>query len=82
MKKKFTIICEMEERWIDHFMSMLYMMQNYGNLGHSGILGFYSDGDGDFRPKFISDIEWNKVEPFEPNDRPTLSGIEYLYDAG
>ena len=82
MKKTFTITCEMEERWVDHFMSMLHMMQSYGDLGHSGILGFYSDGDGDFRPKFDTDIKWSEVEPFKPNDRPTLSGMEYLYDAG
>ena len=82
MKKTFTITCEMEERWVDHFMSMLHMMQSLGNLGSSRILGFYSDGDGDFRPKFSSDIEWEEVTPYEPNDNPTLTGVKYLYDAG
>ncbi len=82
MKKKFTITCEMEERWVDHFMSMLHMMQSLGNLGSSRILGFYSDGDGDFRPKFTSDVEWEKVTPYEPKDNPTLTGVKYLYDAG
>ena len=82
MKKTFTIACEMEERWVDHFMSMLHMMQSLGNLGSSRILGFYSDGDGDFRPKFSSDIEWKEVTPYEPKDNPTLTGVKYLYDAG
>lgn len=82
MKKTFTITCEMEERWVDHFMSMLHMMQSLGNLGSSRILGFYSDGDGDFRPKFSSDIEWEEITPYEPKDNPTLTGVKYLYDAG
>ena len=82
MKKTFTITCEMEERWVDHFMSMLHMMQSLGNLGSSRILGFYSDGDGDFRPKFSSDIEWEEVTPYEPKNNPTLTGVKYLYDAG
>lgn len=61
MKKKFTIEVEMEERWIDYFMSMLNRMEHLGNLGASRTVSIYSDGDGDFRPKFITDIDWEKV---------------------
>lgn len=82
MKKSFTITCEMEERWINHFMSFLHMIQSYGNLGHSAALAFYSDGDGDFRPKFTSDIKWERVDGMSTETFPTLSGVEYLYDAG
>ena len=81
MKKTFSITCSMEERWIDTFMSMLNKMESNGNLGHSEIIGFYSDGDGDFRPEFTSDISWNKVECIDI-ERPTLSGLGILYDAG
>ena len=52
MKKQFTISAEMEERWVPTFISMLNTMEKYGNIGHSEMLGFFADGDGDFRPKF------------------------------
>ena len=48
----FNIIVTMSERWIDDFCSMLNWTQSCGNLGHSSLVGFYADGDGDFRPKF------------------------------
>ncbi|PNZ09048.1 hypothetical protein CD144_02115 [Staphylococcus equorum subsp. linens] len=62
VNKKFTIEVEMEERWIDCFMSMLNKMEHLGNLGASRDVSIYSDGDGDFRPKFKADIDWEKVE--------------------
>ena len=33
MKKKFTIEVEMEERWVNEFMSMLDKMEYLGDLG-------------------------------------------------
>ena len=62
MKKKFTIEVEMEERWIDCFMSMLDRMERLGRLGSSRTVSIFSDGDGDFRPKFKSDVDWEEVE--------------------
>ena len=50
--KTFTVECTMEERWIPEFYMFLATMQTNGEMGHSELLGFYSDGDGDFRPKF------------------------------
>ena len=49
---RFTINVEMSERWIPQFLAMLKTMQTYGNLGCSRTVAIYSDGDGDFRPKF------------------------------
>lgn len=74
--KKFTIEVEMEERWIPHFMSMLKYMEWLGNAGSSRTVSIFSDGDGDFRPKFQADIEYQNVEPKreEEGDR--------FYDAG
>lgn len=62
MKKKFTIEVEMEERWIDCFMSMLNKMERLGRLGASRTVSIFSDGDGDFQPRFKSDVEWEKIE--------------------
>lgn len=50
--RTFTVECTMEERWVPEFYAFLNRMQQDGVLGHSELLGFYSDGDGDFRPKF------------------------------
>ena len=60
-KVKFTIECEMEERWKDYFLSFLKTMECFGQMGHSELLGFYSDGDGDFKPKF--DFKETKYTP-------------------
>lgn len=60
-KVKFTIECEMEKRWKDYFLSFLKTMECFGEMGHSELLGFYSDGDGDFKPKF--DFKETKYTP-------------------
>lgn len=79
IKKTFTIECTMEERWIDTFCSMLKKMENNGNLGHSEEVGIYSDGDGDFRPKFKIETDFKKVEPIR-FDEVNIS--RSFYDAG
>lgn len=62
MVKEFNINVKMEERWIPSFQSLLITMQKMGIQGSSGLLGFYSDGDGDFRPRFEFDIPVTTVE--------------------
>ena len=62
MIKEFNINVKMEERWIPYFQSMLTTMQRFGSAGASRLIGFYSDGDGDFRPKFEFDIPVQEVE--------------------
>ncbi|HBZ80936.1 MAG TPA: hypothetical protein DEP07_11185 [Brevibacillus sp.] len=74
--KKFTIEVEMQERWIPHFMSMLEYMQQLGEIGSSRNVTLYSDGDGDFRPKFKADIEYETVKPVHD------SAGSRVYDAG
>ena len=58
--KTFTIKVTMNERWIDDFCSMLHWMQSCGNLGHSSLVGFYADGDGDFRPQLEQNTKRRK----------------------
>lgn len=55
MRKEFIITGSMEERWIPYFFGMLERMEHNGNIGHSEMLAFFSDGDGDFHPKFNLD---------------------------
>ena len=78
MKKKFTIEVEMEERWVNEFMSMLDKMEYLGDLGASRTVSISADGDGDFKPKFKTDVAWTRVRPkgadYDLNDNH--------YDAG
>lgn len=77
---KFTIECEMEERWVGYFVAMLKQMEKLGNIGSSCTVGLYSDGDGDFRPKFITDIETDK-KPFTIMDEKSNRHM-IIFDAG
>ena len=80
----FSINCIMKKRWIPHFLAMLNYMEQLGNLGGSRIVSLYSDGDGDFHPKF----EWLgneyvlslKKEDL-PNPKEDIYG-DRTYDAG
>lgn len=47
-----VIDAKMEERWVGQFIGMLEQMQLLGRIGASRTLAFFSDGDGDFNPKF------------------------------
>jgi len=77
---KFTIECEMSERWTPYFLAMLTHMQNLGNIGSSRIVCLYADGGGDFRPKFSWDEKFNElVDSVKPE--PSCSG-NVLFDAG
>lgn len=78
-KIKLNIKAEFEERWLDDFCSMLKWMESCGNIGHSSLVAFYSDGDGDFRPKFKFNKEFKIKEPCQKN---CLIKIEHIYDAG
>lgn len=93
MEKNFNINVTMEERWIPHFLSFLKYMQSFGNQGHSAQLGFYSDGDGDFRPRFNFNIPYDNSNVFpitksqiikkkELYNSPNYGIPEYLFDAG
>jgi hypothetical protein len=76
-KKKFTVECEMNERWIPHFLGMLKYMQQLGSLGSSRNVTFYVDGDGDFHPKF----SWPADLP-EPAKSISERNGDRTYDAG
>lgn len=79
-KKKFTIECEMNERWVPHFLGMLKKMQQLGSLGSSREITFYADGDGDFRPKF----NWDTTlpEPAKALELEAYPDHGYTFDAG
>lgn len=81
-KKTFVIQCKMEERWIDDFCSMLKYMEFCGNAGHSAAVGFYSDGDGDFRPEFKILEDYNKKHGYFAKKGKELPDLEVIFDAG
>lgn len=74
------IKCTMRERWVSTFLGMLKRMQYLGAIGSSRHVTIFSDGDGDFRPKFeiMSMEEYNG-----PFDEPAREeGGNTLFDAG
>lgn len=73
----FTIKATMPNRWIPHFLAMLKSIEHNGNIGHSGAVGIFADGDGDFHPKFI----WDKALPSGAKPAKT-DEVGVLYDAG
>jgi hypothetical protein len=75
--RKFIVECEVPERWVDDFCSFLEHLERNGNIGHSALVGFYADGDGDFRPKFTINTEYSKTQ-----GRKTEWTPEAMYDAG
>jgi len=76
-KTTFSITCTMNSRWVPHFLAMLKYMQQLGGLGGSRKVAFYSDGDGDFRPKF----EWDTNLPSNATPIKDEDGNR-TYDAG
>lgn len=77
---KFTINVTMKDRWVDDFCSLLKWMEHCGAVGHSSFVGFFADGDGDFRPKFDISI------PFQQKDGIPKDEIQWkpeiMFDAG
>lgn len=83
--KTFNITVTMNERWVDDFCSMLKWMEHCGNIGHSSITGFYTDGDGDFRPKFEIDADFKEKRGYfarEMTEGKELPELEVIFDAG
>ena len=79
--KTFTVTCTMRERWIPHFLGMLKKMEQLGGLGGSRNVTLYSDGDGDYRPKF--DWKWENKDEMPVPAKPVkdVNG-DTTFDAG
>lgn len=82
---KFKIEVEMKDRWVPHFIGMLNKMQYLGSIGSSRCVCFYSDGDGDFNPRFTF-IGENLPSEAQPLDGEILKKnpikCDFFYDAG
>lgn len=74
---EFNIKVRMKERWVNDFCSFLKYMERCGNIGHTCVVGFMADGDGDFRPEFIIDEEFELTEGIRKERIP-----EVIFDAG
>ena len=75
---EFTINVTMQRRWTREFLSMLRFMEHLGNLGGSRFVAIYSDGDGDFRPKF----KWPENIPDTTTALVTKEIEAIVFDAG
>jgi len=74
---EFSVRCRMRARWVPHFLAMLRYMQRLGSVGASRRVSLFSDGDGDFRPRF----EWDGSLPSGAEPRRDEGGNRE-YDAG
>lgn len=67
---KLNLEITIPKRWVNKFIQMFDCMRWCGKVGASRCLGFYADGDGDFRPfdfkvngkEIKSDIPWHKFD--------------------
>lgn len=78
----FSVQVTMKERWVDDFCSMLNWMETCGQIGHSSLVGFFADGDGDFRPKFEIDRPYTEKDGFRGDKIYSDAVPEVIYDAG
>lgn len=83
MKKTFNITVTMNERWVNDFCSMLKWMEHCGNVGHTSLVAFMADGDGDFRPEFEIGTDFERKNGFFAKDNPNIRRVEpeVLFDA-
>lgn len=58
---KFNLEITMPKRWVKKFMQMLDCMRWCGKVGASRVVGFFADGDGDFRP-FDFKVDGKEIE--------------------
>ena len=58
----FTVECKMNRRWARQFIGMLKRMQQLGAVGSSREVIFYSDGDGDYRPRFEFKLDYTAAK--------------------
>lgn len=77
----FNVECTMPKRWVPYFLGFLHKLQYNGNIGHSSIIGFMADGDGDFNPKFKTDLSLKDYYIANPSISSDKT-CEYVYDAG
>lgn len=75
---EFNVSCTMKKRWANQFIAFLECLESYGRNGCSRVVAFYADGDGDFKPRFSTDLVG--VDPVEP--KKTKDGGYDLFDAG
>ena len=76
--RKFVIECEVPERWVNDFCTMLRRIEFNGSIGHSGVIGIYADGDGDFRPRFNIQTDFDSTKATELEKFKPMA----IYDAG
>ncbi len=65
----FMVKCTMGPRWVPQFLGMLRRMQYLGAIGSSREVTLYSDGDGDYRPKFEWIVDSEPAEGLGPEKR-------------
>lgn len=78
---KINITADIPDRWVNCFCTFLKKLERNGRVGHSSTIGFFADGDGDFRPTFdFNDIKFEEIQPDYYGKN--YYELEQTYDAG
>lgn len=75
-----NIKANIPDRWVNCFCTFLKNLEMNGKIGHSSTIGFFADGDGDFRPTFDFDMEFEEIKPDYYGE--DYYKLEQTYDAG
>jgi hypothetical protein len=77
---KIKIKADIPNRWVPCFLAMLDRMEYLGIIGSSRNVTIYSDGDGDFRPKFK--FPKKLIPLISKATIKSKTGGDYIYDVG
>jgi len=83
-----VIECEIPDKYVDSFLSMLKMIETLGKNGTSAPVAFFVDGDGDCKIKFKFDRQFNQEQSltFESinkmkDENLKLNDLSFMYNA-
>ena len=76
--EEFDIHVRINKRWKDDFLSFLDNLQRLSEYGSSRMVGFFGDGDGDFKIEFSGMPSYKPKQAIAGEDTP----LDYFYDAG
>lgn len=76
---KLTINVTITKRWVPAFLGFLNKLSLNSDIGHSSIVAFYADGDGDFRFKVDLPTEKNKefIYEFDIDDYKDKKSVDF-----
>ena len=75
-----TLNVTITKRWVPTFLGFLNKICHNSDIGHSSVVAFYADGDGDFRFKVDLPTEKNKefIREFDIDNYEGTKKIDFV----